>query len=47
VCQHCGAIESVPPDAVAALVEATAAANGFTLEPGHFALEGTCASCAP
>lgn len=45
VCQDCGTIESVPADAVAALVASTASANGFTLEPGHFALEGICAAC--
>lgn len=46
VCQDCGAIEPVPPDAVRALVAATSRANGFTLEPGHFALEGVCATCS-
>lgn len=46
VCQDCGAIEPVPAEAVDALVTATAAANGFTLEPGHFALEGVCAVCS-
>lgn len=46
VCQDCGAIEPVPIGAVSDLVAATAQANGFTLEPGHFALEGVCASCA-
>lgn len=46
VCQDCGAIEPVPTAAVSALVAATSTANGFTLEPGHFALEGVCGSCA-
>lgn len=47
VCRHCGAIEPVPDDAVAELVRATSGATGFVLEPGHFALEGTCATCLP
>ena len=46
VCQDCGAIEAVPADAVSGLVRQMAAATGFTLEPGHFALEGVCADCA-
>ncbi len=45
VCRDCGAIEPVPPDAVARLVSTTAHATGFTLEPGHFALEGVCGTC--
>ena len=46
VCQDCGRIEPVPGDAVAQLVTHMQARTGFTLEPGHFALEGVCASCA-
>lgn len=46
VCRDCGAIEPVPPEAVETLVASTANANGFMLEPGHFALEGICAACA-
>lgn len=46
VCQDCGAIEPVPAAAVRDLVEATAEANGFVIEPRHFALEGVCAYCA-
>ena len=46
VCQDCGAISPVPNEAVDELVESVAAATGFVLEPGHFALEGVCAVCA-
>ena len=46
VCQDCGAISPVPNEAVDQLVESVAAATGFVLEPGHFALEGVCAVCA-
>ena len=46
VCQDCGAIVAVPGDAVAALVAGMRAETGFTLEPGHFALEGVCSGCA-
>lgn len=45
VCQDCGAIEPVPGEAVARLVTEMRARTGFTLEPGHFALEGVCAAC--
>lgn len=46
VCQDCGAIVPVPGPGVARLVAEMQAATGFTLEPGHFALEGVCADCA-
>jgi Fur family ferric uptake transcriptional regulator len=46
VCRDCGAIAQLPPDAVSAFVEQAGDAIGFTLEPGHFALEGICAVCA-
>jgi Fur family transcriptional regulator, ferric uptake regulator len=46
VCQDCGAIEPVPNSAVQHLVTAMTDANGFVLEPGHFALEGVCARCS-
>lgn len=47
VCQDCGGITAVPADAVDQLVASVAAATGFVLEPGHFALEGVCAACTP
>lgn len=46
VCQDCGEIESVPGDAIGDLVSAMSTATGFQLEPGHFALEGVCSTCA-
>lgn len=45
VCQDCGAIESLPHDAIGAFVETIRAGSGFLLEPGHFALEGVCSAC--
>lgn len=46
VCRDCGAISPVPGDAVARLVADVHARTGFAIEPGHFALEGVCDSCA-
>jgi Fur family ferric uptake transcriptional regulator len=46
VCRGCHAIVPVPPDAVGTLAARVQADAGFTLEPGHFALEGLCAACA-
>ncbi len=46
VCRDCGAIQTLPPSSVARLVDEVKSAVGFTLEPGHFALEGVCTACA-
>jgi len=46
VCRDCGAISPVPAEAVDELVASVGSATGFVLEPGHFALEGFCATCA-
>jgi Fur family ferric uptake transcriptional regulator len=46
VCRDCGAISELPVEAVGRFVDEAQAAIGFTLEPGHFALEGVCAECA-
>lgn len=46
VCRDCGGIAQLPADAVQAFIEQAHDAIGFTLEPGHFALEGICAACA-
>jgi Fur family ferric uptake transcriptional regulator len=46
VCQDCGAISPLPVEAVDVLVSSVAAETGFLLEPGHFALEGVCGTCA-
>lgn len=45
VCDRCGKIEEVPTAPIDALVETMRATSGFDLQPGHFALEGTCAGC--
>ncbi|MGA9276835.1 Fur family transcriptional regulator [Ilumatobacter sp.] len=47
VCENCRAIVPVPIGAVSDLVDGMARQTGFALEPGHFALEGVCAECAP
>lgn len=46
VCRDCGAISPVPGGAVDQLVLDVESATGFVIEPGHFALEGVCATCA-
>jgi Fur family ferric uptake transcriptional regulator len=46
VCRDCGGIAQLPARAVSAFVKQAREAIGFTLEPGHFALEGVCAGCA-
>lgn len=45
VCRDCGAISQLPQAAVDRFVDEAHEAIGFTLEPGHFALEGVCADC--
>ena len=45
VCRDCGGIRSLPDDLVTEFVDSARAAIGFTLEPGHFALEGVCSEC--
>ena len=45
VCRDCGGIAELPAAAVRTFVDAAHDAIGFTLEPGHFALEGICAAC--
>ncbi|MDG1188090.1 MAG: transcriptional repressor [Ilumatobacter sp.] len=45
VCRDCGGITSVPADTVGRFVSEARDAIGFTLEPGHFALEGVCGQC--
>jgi Fur family transcriptional regulator, ferric uptake regulator len=45
VCRDCGGIAQLPAEVVKAFVEQARTAVGFTLEPGHFALEGICAAC--
>jgi Fur family ferric uptake transcriptional regulator len=46
VCRDCGGITSVPADTVERFISEARNAIGFTLEPGHFALEGVCGRCS-
>lgn len=45
VCRDCGTITALPAAAVQRFVVEARDAIGFTLEPGHFALEGVCGGC--
>jgi Fur family ferric uptake transcriptional regulator len=45
VCQHCGQVEDLPEDAVAAFVDAVARQHGFAVDHASFELSGTCAAC--
>ncbi|HEX7166425.1 MAG TPA: transcriptional repressor [Acidimicrobiales bacterium] len=47
VCETCGAVVEVPDDLFRGLARAVADGYGFRLQPGHFALLGTCAACSP
>jgi Fur family transcriptional regulator, ferric uptake regulator len=46
VCRECGAVEEASRDLVAGVVRDLAEAKGFRVDIGHFALFGTCRSCA-
>jgi Fur family ferric uptake transcriptional regulator len=46
VCRECHAIVPIAADAIGTLGTRLLADTGFTLEPGHFALEGICATCS-
>ena len=46
VCRDCGAVDEAPPELVAPLVEGLAAARGFSVDVGHFAVLGQCRECA-
>jgi Fe2+ or Zn2+ uptake regulation protein len=45
VCESCGAVVEVPDALFAPLARTVRSRYGFTIEPGHFALVGTCAAC--
>ena len=45
VCESCGRVVEVPDDVFAPLARTVRKRDGFTLQPGHFALVGTCRSC--
>ncbi len=46
-CRSCGAVVDLPADLLEPVVPAIAARTGFTLDPSHVALSGTCTACAP
>ena len=46
VCHGCGVVIEVPPDLLAAPARRVLRDHGFTLDTGHVALSGHCASCA-
>ncbi|MEP6696436.1 MAG: transcriptional repressor [Pseudonocardiales bacterium] len=45
VCQSCDEVTEAPPSLVDDLVRSLAGDRGFTVDVGHFAIFGTCASC--
>lgn len=47
VCEVCGDVIEVPTALFRPLEEALLAGYGFRLQPGHFAVVGHCAHCAP
>lgn len=46
-CQVCGLVLDVRVDLLASARQELADTAGFRLDPGHVALSGTCANCAP
>jgi len=46
VCQHCGAVIEADPDILTALEATLHERSGFDLDLRHFAITGTCQSCA-
>jgi Fe2+ or Zn2+ uptake regulation protein len=46
VCEGCGAVVEVPPDALRALAADLLDTQGFVLRDQHFALTGRCHRCA-
>lgn len=45
LCRRCGRVIEVPPDYLRDLSARLDSDHGFTLEPRHFALLGTCTDC--
>jgi Fur family transcriptional regulator, ferric uptake regulator len=45
-CATCQKVAETAPHVFADLVSQVADSTGFTLDPGHFAVTGTCAECA-
>ncbi|MDQ1374766.1 MAG: Fur family transcriptional regulator, ferric uptake regulator, partial [Actinomycetota bacterium] len=46
VCESCGQVVEVPDAVFAPLARTVHKRYGFTIEPGHFALVGRCATCS-
>ena len=46
LCRTCNRVTELPTATVERFILEAQEAIGFTLEPGHFALEGVCANCA-
>jgi Fur family transcriptional regulator, ferric uptake regulator len=46
VCRECGAVEEAARDLISDVVERLWQTKGFRVDIGHFALFGTCRSCA-
>jgi Fur family ferric uptake transcriptional regulator len=46
VCIQCGATASVPAAGLSAWLDQLQASTGFTVDPTHFAVTGTCPNCA-
>lgn len=44
-CRRCGAVVDLPATALDAAAAALASEHGFTLDPTHVALSGTCSAC--
>ncbi len=45
VCRECQAVTSLPPEAVASMVEALRSQQGFETDVGHLTVFGTCKRC--
>lgn len=46
VCKVCGTVLEMPDATLRALGHEVLAAHGFTIEPRHFAINGTCQACS-
>jgi Fur family ferric uptake transcriptional regulator len=46
VCRECGVVQEASPEVIGDVVERLSQTKGFRVDIGHFALFGTCRSCA-
>lgn len=44
-CSRCGAVIDLPPDLLRSVAARLSRHHGFTLDPAHVALSGTCTDC--